>query len=303
MFTRRTTASLVVGVLGLVLAIAACAVNSPALVLVAAALAVLCLILVLFNRGPGAAADERAAALEAHAAELARQQDLIAERAARFEAEAIAARAQLAQAMRADIARKQASARQAAAPPEPLPTEPTPQASAPVESIDLSTDRTPSPRDVITDPETGLFSEVFFEASLAKRISASRRGLRPLSVAVAEIVTGVGTPDVAPAPVAPVAETMINVFREADTLARGPGSLFLILLEDTPENGAIWTLERLRRRLAEDHDGFTLRVGLSCYPAYGFDADQLMRQAYEALEAAREWHQDRIEVTTSTPDD
>jgi GGDEF domain-containing protein len=274
------------------------------LVLIAAVLALLCLVLVLFNRGPAAADDERTAALEAHAAELSRQQDLIAERAARFEAEAIAARAQLAQAMRADIARKQASARQAAAPPEPFPTlDPPPQTPSQAESIDLSTARAGGARDVITDPETGLFSEVFFEASLAKRISASRRGLRPLSVAVAEVITGIGTPAVAPAPVAPVAETMVSVFREADTLARGPGSLMLVLLEDTPENGAIWTLERLRRRLAEDHDGFTLRVGLSCYPAYGFDADQLMRQAYEALDAAREWHQDRIEVTTSSPDD
>ena len=44
-------------------------------------------------------------------------------------------------------------------------------------------------------------------------------------------------------------------------------------------------------------------MGLSCYPAYGFDADQLMRQALDALEAAREWQQDRIEVTTSSPDD
>ena len=158
------------------------------------------------------------------------------------------------------------------------------------------------PTDVIIDPDTGLFSQVFFDASLIKRISAARRGLRPLSIAVADVVLEVGTPHIHPAPARPVADVMVGVFREADTLARSKDGLYLILLEDTPENGAIWTLERLRRKIAEDLPGHTLWVGLSCYPAYGFDGNQLADQARRALESAREWQQDRIEVTTSDPD-
>ncbi len=157
--------------------------------------------------------------------------------------------------------------------------------------------------DLITDPETGLFNQVFFEASLVKRISAARRGLRPLSVAVADVVVGVGSSTVSRAPAAPVAATMVNVFREADTLAHSDDGLFLILLEDTPEDGAVWLLERFRHRLTEDLPGHTLRVGISCYPTHGFQADKIASQARAALASAREWQQDRIEVTNASPDE
>jgi GGDEF domain-containing protein len=75
--------------------------------------------------------------------------------------------------------------------------------------------------------------------------------------------------------------------------------VFAVLLEDTPENGAIWTLERIRRRISEDLPGCTVRAGMSCYPAYAFDAKQLVDQSLTALDAAREWRQDRIEVAAS----
>jgi len=157
--------------------------------------------------------------------------------------------------------------------------------------------------DVIIDPETGLFNQVFFEASLVKRISAARRGLRPLSVAVADVTVGVGSSVGSRASAAPVAAIMVNVFREADTLAHSDDGLFLILLEDTPEDGAVWLLERFRHRLTEDLPGHTLRVGLSCYPTYGFEADKIASQARAALASAREWQQDRIEVTTGSPEE
>lgn len=221
--------------------------------------------------------------LTAEAAHLADLNDEAVARAARFEADAIRARAELAEAMQ----RRRAD-----------------------DGIDLRagghdvTDVTAAVDDgkPVTDPETGLFSQLFFDASLVKRISAARRGLRPLSVAVADVVVNVGTPAMTKAPIGPVAAAMQAVFREADTLALADDGLFLVLLEDTPENGAIWTLERLRRRIAEDLPDHTIWVGLSCYPAYGFGADQLVSQARGALSSAREWQQDRIEVTTAAPD-
>ena len=260
------------------------------------------------------------AELTAEAEHLARENDQALARAARFEAEAIQARAQLAEAMRRDQEAQAAAAATAEAQVEPTDEDADAETEADADdaaetateppTIDLAR-RIPLPRfdlvagatDLITDPATGLFSQVFFDASLVKRISAARRGLRPLSVAVAEVATAVGTPELAPAPAGPVATIMVSVFREADTLARGDDGRFMILLEDTPENGAIWTLERLRRRISEELPGHTLWVGLSCYPAYGFDADQLIAQARAALGSAKEWQQDRIEVTTASPDE
>ena len=132
---------------------------------------------------------------------------------------------------------------------------------------------------------------------------AARRGLRPLTVAMVEVVDRVGEPDMAHTTPQPVAAILTETLREADTVARMDSGVFAVLLEDTPENGAIWTLERIRRRVAEELPGRTMRAGMSCYPAYAFDADQLMSQSLAALDAAREWRQDRIEVTTASPED
>lgn len=205
----------------------------------------------------------------------------------------------------------------------PVPGEVAPLAAAAataggssVSAVDLTggtspadgTDVVPPDADVapaVIDPATGLFNQVFFDASLAKRVSAARRSLRPLSVAVADVEAGASTPgaESVPAPPPEVGRIMLDVFREADLLARADDGRYLILLEDTPENGAVWTLERFRRRLATDLPGHTLWVGVSCYPTYGFGAQQLIAQARRALVAAREWQQDRIEVTAESPDD
>ena len=74
---------------------------------------------------------------------------------------------------------------------------------------------------------------------------------------------------------------------------------FALILEDTPENGAVWTVERIRRNLTSRHGHHTLWAGVACYPAHAFDVPAIIQQADAALDAAREWHQDRIEVATA----
>lgn len=281
MFDRRALPGTLAGLAGLVVAIAAIITQEAALVVVAALLTVLCVVLVLAlpNRLPLRYKERRD--LKEEAEKLARENDKMAARAARFEAEAIAAREQLATAMLAERA-------------QPVSTEPL--AASAAATADAS-------HDDILDPETGVFTQVFFDASLGKRISAARRGLRPLTVAMVEVVEHVGLPDVRQTAPKPVADILVETLREADTVARMDDGVFAVLLEDTPENGAIWTLERIRRRISEDLKGCTLRAGMSCYPAYAFDAAQLVEQSLGALEAAREWRQDRIEVTTASPED
>jgi GGDEF domain-containing protein len=93
-----------------------------------------------------------------------------------------------------------------------------------------------------------------------------------------------------------VAESISATIRDADTACRMADGRFGLVLEDTPENGAIWTVERVRRRLVLENDGLTLWAGVACYPAHAFTPDTVLDQAERALEAAREWRQDRIEV-------
>ena len=151
----------------------------------------------------------------------------------------------------------------------------------------------------LTDASTGLFNEQFFRVSLDTRVSAARRHLRPVAVVLVQVSEGVreGTPS----PVAPdvVAEGVRATLRDADTACRLDDGRFALILEDTPENGAVWTVERVRRALALERPGQTLWAGIACYPAHAFDAWDLFDRAASALEAAREWHQDRIEVATA----
>ena len=139
------------------------------------------------------------------------------------------------------------------------------------------TPSSPAANAQLTDPETGLFSEEYFNIAIDARIAAARRHLRPVGVVILEVVEGMRTGDVHPTDAPKVAEAILATLREADTACRRSNGHFALLLEDTPENGAIW-------------------AGVACSPAHGFSSDSLMAQASDALDGAREWHQDRIEV-------
>jgi len=156
----------------------------------------------------------------------------------------------------------------------------------------------------ITDP-TGLFSEDYFKIAVETRVSAARRHLRPVAIVLFDVVQGVrsGAPTrVAPEPVVQAIRTTL---READTACRLADGRFGFVLEDTPEDGAIWTVERLRRALTDasqsERDGVQTRwAGIACYPAHAFSASETLAKAQAAFEAAKDWPQDRIEVATAS---
>ncbi len=166
-------------------------------------------------------------------------------------------------------------------------------ASAPAAPLPAASSNT------LTDHSTGLFSQEYFDVALDARLSAARRHLRPVAVVLIEVVEGVA--DGSPRTAAPrtVADSISATIRDADTACRMTDGRFGLVLEDTPENGAIWTVERIRRHLAGVSSGLTLWAGVACYPAHAFDAGEILTQADAALAAAREWRQDRIEVATT----
>ena len=185
--------------------------------------------------------------------------------------------------------------------PEP---EPEPERAMVDDAVDPVVDDiavVPDPpgADGLTDPETGLLNQRFFSVTLEARISAARRHLRPVAVVVLEVVEGVhdGQPRAAHPPT--IAAAIEKTLREADTACRLSDGRFGLVLEDTPETGAVWTVERLRRNLAPENPGFTMWAGVACYPAHAFSADEILDRAGSALEAAKEWRQDRIEVATA----
>ena len=156
--------------------------------------------------------------------------------------------------------------------------------------------------ETLTDARTGLFSESFFNVALESRVAAARRHLRPVAVVLLEVVEGLPAGEPTEAEASIVAQSITATLREADTACRLRNGYFALLLEDTPENGAIWTVERVRRQLLSLQSGLTLWAGVACYPAHAFSTDELMQASEDALEGAREWRQDRIEVATAAMD-
>jgi diguanylate cyclase (GGDEF)-like protein len=272
MIVRTALTPLCLGALGAAAGIAAALTDTPALGLVAGALA-------LGAGGAGVVAGNRRAAAEARAAHLAAESDgletaLAAQLQARLEAE------EQVRGLGFELAT-------------------TERAAARPDGFDVVAEYTAAhAADALKDPDTGLFSEEFFRVSVESRIAAARRHLRPVGIVLLEVVEGLRTDRVTNADPVLVADTVTETLREADTACRMDDGRFGLVLEDTSENGAIWTVERIRRQLVERRPGLTMRAGIACYPAHAFNPGELLGRAHEALDSAREWHQDRIEVAT-----
>jgi GGDEF domain-containing protein len=147
------------------------------------------------------------------------------------------------------------------------------------------------------DAKTGLFDEMYFRVAVETRIAAARRHLRPVAVVLFRAVDS-DNPGIEADPDA-VTKIVRQTLRDSDTAARFPDGRYGFVLEDTPEDGAIWTVERLRRSLASVVPNQLRWAGIACYPAHAFNAAEVMAKAEEAYASAREWSQDRIEVAVA----
>lgn len=151
----------------------------------------------------------------------------------------------------------------------------------------------------LLDPVSGLYAQPFFLASLRWRMVACRRVLRPMAVAIIEVVDGLPDGPVTASDPSVVAAKLYRTLRASDIGARlGDGS-YGLMMEDTPEDGAVWAVERLRRALATRPGGRTLRAGVACYPGQALTAEELWESVNDAFASARAWPQDRIEVAPS----
>ncbi|MCB1005092.1 MAG: GGDEF domain-containing protein [Acidimicrobiales bacterium] len=165
--------------------------------------------------------------------------------------------------------------------------------------IQLTSVRRGTQYDALTDPVTGLFSEGYFTVALEARIASARRNLKPVAVVVMEVIEGLRDGAPHPADATVVAHSIGQTIRESDTACRLMDGGYALVLEDTSETGAIWTVERIRRELSAQAPDLTMWAGVACYPAHGFSTEDVLDRADVALDMAREWRQDRIEVATA----
>ena len=145
----------------------------------------------------------------------------------------------------------------------------------------------------LRDPGSGLLNAAYFEVAVPARVEVARRALRPLSIILVRTSGVVGE-------AWECAAVVHRCLRAADTACQVSGDTIGLILEETPEDGAVWTAERLRRDLEQAMPGMIVGGGVATYPAHALDAEDLLDACREALEAATEWPGSCIVVATQT---
>lgn len=147
----------------------------------------------------------------------------------------------------------------------------------------------------ITDSLTGLYNRKHFTQILVDEIARARRLLMPLTLLVIDIDRtqllnerlGFQQVDTI---LRIVAQILKKSTRTNDILARTGSDEFACLLPHTPHMGGAIKAERLRRiieatkfPMLEGAPPLTISCGISEYPSFGNDADQVFHLADEAL--------------------
>lgn len=139
------------------------------------------------------------------------------------------------------------------------------------------------------DDETELPDASFFILALDNRVSAARRRLWPVTVLLVEIglAPECEAGQARREALGGFADLMRRTLREADISCRTGHTRFAVVLDDTGEEGAVWTAERLQ--VALSHDVSKVRrmaAGVASYPTHGLEGHEVLARAEAALDRA-----------------
>ena len=141
----------------------------------------------------------------------------------------------------------------------------------------------------LLDPDTGLPDLPFFTLALEGRVAAARRHLWPVTVLLLEVGlapecdSGRAQSDA----IGGFADLLRRTLREADIACRIAPTQFAVVLDDTAEEGGVWTAERIQ--VAVSHDVSKIRrmaAGVASYPTHALEAVDVLTRAQAALARA-----------------
>ena len=136
------------------------------------------------------------------------------------------------------------------------------------------------------DPASGLPGPSVVQHTLADKFAVARRHLWPVTV-IQLSMASCDDDFSAPLPVAELAQLLRLSLRESDLAARVGENRFVLVLDDTSENGGVWAVERLQAALSEQSAGkMNLLAGLASYPSHGLAPTEIVRLAEAALQRA-----------------
>lgn len=141
----------------------------------------------------------------------------------------------------------------------------------------------------VIDHVTGFPDGRFFDVAVEGRVAAARRHLWPVSIVLVQLgFDPESTSEEArDRSLRDFANLMRQTLREADIACRLDATVFGLILEDTSEEGGVWTAERLQ--IALSHDVTTIKrlvAGVAAYPTHGLFAKDVMIRAQAALKRA-----------------
>ena len=160
----------------------------------------------------------------------------------------------------------------------------------------------------ITDELTGLYNYRHLQQRLDEEIGRARRYHKYVSLLMVDVDDfknfndsfGHIAGDLA---LSELAEVMRHSVREVDVVARYGGEEFSVLLPETDAAGAYSVAEKVREAIAEhryaDSDGerccsLTVSIGLASFPSHADDKESLLREADNALYAAKNGGKNRV---------
>lgn len=184
------------------------------------------------------------------------------------------------------------------------------QASVAVENVLLHKE---AQRLSITDGLTGVWNRRYLQLTLTKEIERAQRFGRPLSVLMMDIdhfklVNDAHGHHVGDEVLVELTRrTMSTIRGQIDALARYGGEEFVVVLPETPTDGAKVVADKIlavirHRPFVEDEQGgvpLTVSIGVAAFPEDAATADELVRAADLAMYRAKEAGRDRVETAES----
>ncbi len=162
------------------------------------------------------------------------------------------------------------------------------------QEADDSSEQKESVRHSFVDPLTGVASHRYLDMFLRHELSRAERFNQPLTVFIVDLddfkeLKEASGEDAANTCLSSIAESLKQMLRDYDLIARHKDDMFMVVLPETTIQAGYDTAWRLHSEISGKLLPLraTFSVGVATYPTYGETIDDLLASAHHALNRAK----------------